>query len=70
MKHLTEHLGYIWTLTTGIWAQEKGATATEYGVLVGFVAIVILAGVGLFGTSLNGVYMDLSAGVQTALGIP
>lgn len=70
MKHLSEHLSYAWTLLRGIWTLEKGATATEYSVLLGFIAIVIVAGVGLFGTSLNGVFMGLSTGVQTALGVP
>jgi len=32
---------------------ERGATATEYGLLVGFIAIIIVAGVGFFGESLN-----------------
>lgn len=31
---------------------ERGATATEYGLLVGFIALVIVAGVGVFGTAL------------------
>ncbi|MET3719030.1 Flp family type IVb pilin [Arthrobacter sp. UYEF21] len=50
--------------------EERGATATEYSILVGFIAIVIVAGVGLFGISLNGVFTDLTTGVKTALGIP
>lgn len=32
---------------------ERGATATEYGVLVGFVAIALVAGVLVFGESLS-----------------
>ena len=36
---------------------ERGATATEYGLLVGFIAIVIVVGVGLFGEALN-TYFD------------
>ena len=32
---------------------EKGATATEYGLLVGLIALIIVAGVGLFGTALT-----------------
>ena len=70
MKHLSEHLSHVWTLLRRIWTLEKGATATEYSVLLGFIAIVIVAGVGLFGTSLNGVFVGLSTGVQTSLGIP
>lgn len=32
---------------------ERGATATEYGLLVGFIAIAIVAGVAVFGDALN-----------------
>ena len=35
---------------------ERGATATEYGLLVGFIAMAILVGVGAFGTALNTVF--------------
>ncbi|MDQ0768346.1 pilus assembly protein Flp/PilA [Pseudarthrobacter defluvii] len=50
--------------------QERGATATEYGITVGFIAIVILAGVGIFGLSLNGFFGFLSTGIKAALDIP
>ncbi len=50
--------------------QERGATATEYSILVGFIAIVIVAGVGLFGAALNYSFGFLTAGISTALGIP
>ncbi|PNI10590.1 Flp family type IVb pilin [Arthrobacter sp. AFG7.2] len=50
--------------------QERGATSTEYSILTGFIAMVIVAGVGLFGTSLNSVFGFLTTGVKTALGIP
>jgi pilus assembly protein Flp/PilA len=49
---------------------EHGATATEYSILTGFIAMVIVAGVGLFGTSLNLFFGFLTAGVKAALGIP
>ena len=49
---------------------EHGATATEYGVLAGFIAIAIVAGVGAFGTALNLYFGQLSAGVRAALGVP
>lgn len=44
---------------------ERGATATEYGLMVGFVAMAILVGVGAFGTALN----DLFGGFATWIGI-
>ena len=49
---------------------EQGATATEYGILAGFIAIVIVAGVGSFGTALSLYFGQLSTGVRTALGLP
>ena len=51
-------------------SDEQGATATEYGVLAGFIAIAIVAGVGAFGTALNLYFGQLSAGVRAALGVP
>lgn len=44
---------------------ELGATATEYGLMVGFVAMAILVGVGAFGFALN----DLFDGFATWIGI-
>lgn len=32
---------------------QKGATATEYSLLVGLIALVLVAGVGFFGSALN-----------------
>ncbi|MCU1518899.1 MAG: hypothetical protein JWQ75_3620 [Pseudarthrobacter sp.] len=32
---------------------QKGATATEYSLLVGLIALVLVVGVGFFGTQLN-----------------
>ena len=44
-------------------ASDKGATATEYSLLVGMIALVIVVGVGFFGTSLNTWFSDLGAAV-------
>ena len=38
---------------------EKGATATEYGLLVGLIAIILVGGVGLFGGALNAFFLRL-----------
>jgi pilus assembly protein Flp/PilA len=50
--------------------QERGATATEYSLLAGFIAMVIVAGAALFGVALNSFFGFLSTGISTALGIP
>ena len=44
-------------------ASEKGATATEYSLLVGLIALVIVFGVGAFGTALNNWFTTLSTTV-------
>jgi len=42
---------------------EKGATATEYSLLVAFIAFAIIAGVTLFGGALNTWFTGLSTTV-------
>ncbi|WP_457185357.1 Flp family type IVb pilin [Nocardioides sp. P5_E3] len=42
---------------------DKGATATEYGLLVGLIALIIVIGVGLFGNSLNTFFAGLATSV-------
>ena len=44
---------------------EKGATATEYSLLVAFIAFIIIVGVGVFGTALDQWFKDLAAEVGT-----
>ncbi|KSU78935.1 pilus assembly protein Flp/PilA [Pseudarthrobacter enclensis] len=46
-------------------SSEKGATATEYSLLVGLIALVIVAGVTLFGKNLNTFFSDLAVTVGT-----
>lgn len=42
---------------------EKGATATEYGLLVAFIAVAIIAMVTAFGTALGSFFTALAAEV-------
>ncbi|OOP60651.1 pilus assembly protein [Arthrobacter sp. SRS-W-1-2016] len=42
---------------------EKGATATEYSLLVAFIALVIIVGVTAFGGALNTWYNNLAGTV-------
>jgi pilus assembly protein Flp/PilA len=44
--------------------EEKGATATEYALLVAFIAFAVIAGVTLFGTALSGYFTALSSTVS------
>jgi pilus assembly protein Flp/PilA len=39
---------------------EFGATATEYGLLVLFIALVIVGGISIFGINLNAVFGRLA----------
>ncbi|TQN43600.1 pilus assembly protein Flp/PilA [Blastococcus colisei] len=39
---------------------EKGATAVEYGLMVGLIAVVIIAAVTLLGTELNGLFTAIT----------
>jgi pilus assembly protein Flp/PilA len=42
---------------------EKGATATEYSLLVAFIALVIIVGVTAFGGALNKWFGDIATNV-------
>ncbi|GIN05663.1 hypothetical protein Pve01_73210 [Planomonospora venezuelensis] len=44
---------------------ETGATATEYSLLVGFIAMVLVAGVTAFGAGLSNAFIDMSTWVNT-----
>jgi pilus assembly protein Flp/PilA len=37
--------------------EEKGATAVEYGLMVGLIAVAIIVTVGLLGGRLNGLFL-------------
>jgi pilus assembly protein Flp/PilA len=43
--------------------KERGATATEYAILVAFIAVVIVVGVTAFGSQLNTFFNGLGAKV-------
>jgi pilus assembly protein Flp/PilA len=43
--------------------KERGATATEYALLVAFIALIIVAGVTLFGSQLNTFFSNLGSKV-------
>ena len=70
MANISRHLRARIQNLSPLILSEDGATATEYGILTGFIAIIIVAGVGALGTALNLYFGELSTGVRTALGIP
>jgi pilus assembly protein Flp/PilA len=48
----------------GRFESEKGATATEYSLLVGLIALVLVAGVGFFGGELDKWFSTLGTTVS------
>ncbi len=46
--------------------KERGATAVEYGLLVGLIAVVIIAAVILLGTRLNAMFDKAGTSLPTA----
>ena len=46
---------------------DRGATATEYALLVAFIAIAIALAVGLFGTDLSSFYNTITTKVSSYL---
>lgn len=44
--------------------EEKGATATEYALLVGLIALALVLGVTFFGTTLNTWFQNLGTTVS------
>ncbi|MEY3978835.1 MAG: hypothetical protein RLZZ375_264 [Pseudomonadota bacterium] len=49
-------------------ADEQGATAVEYGLMIALIAAVILATVGLLGTELNNKFTAVKDAVKNAGG--
>ena len=41
-------------------SEETGATAVEYGLIVGLIAVVIVAAVGVLGVTLGGFFDDIN----------
>ena len=48
--------------------KEKGATAVEYGLLVGLIAVAIIVTVALLGTQLNQLFTKITAELAKAVG--
>ncbi len=51
-----------------LWKDEEGATALEYGLLVALIALVIVVGVGAFGTELNTFFNGIAGRVPLNAG--
>jgi pilus assembly protein Flp/PilA len=47
---------------------ERGATAVEYGLIVGCIFLAIIGGLSLFATNENAMYTNISTAIQGAVG--
>jgi pilus assembly protein Flp/PilA len=61
-EKLLERLAFLSCLITRR-TSEKGATATEYALLVALIAVILVVGVGAFGSALNDFFQDLAGTV-------
>jgi pilus assembly protein Flp/PilA len=52
---------------TRLRADESGASAAEYGILVALVAGIVVLAIGTFGNGLNTVYTNLGAYLATLI---
>jgi pilus assembly protein Flp/PilA len=46
--------------------EEKGATAVEYGLMVGLIAVFIIGAVVLLGEQLDGLFREIGAALEGA----
>jgi pilus assembly protein Flp/PilA len=59
--HLAASLHTLgFAVRTRLSREETGATAVEYGIMVALIAVVLLVGVGAFGTQLNTFFSGLA----------
>jgi pilus assembly protein Flp/PilA len=57
LAHLAASLHTLgFTVQSRLRNEEKGATAVEYGIMVGLIAVVIIAAVVLLGTKLDSLF--------------
>jgi len=49
-----------------VWSEEKGATAVEYGLIVGLIFLAIIGGLSLFASNENVMYTHISNAIGGA----
>jgi pilus assembly protein Flp/PilA len=57
-------VNYVRIRLTAMARTERGASAVEYGLLVALIAIAIIAGVGLLGTSISGLFKRTASSIS------
>ena len=63
MRQLLKLIVAMQLRATGLTSKDRGATATEYALLVAFIALAVIGGVTLFGTQLNNFFSSIGAQV-------
>jgi len=56
-------LAKVKRFATGLWKDQEGATAIEYGLIAALIAVVIIAAVALVGTDLSNMFNQVSNNV-------
>ena len=57
-------------IQTRLVRDEEGATAVEYGLIVGLIAVVIIGAVFALGGTLSGFFEDINTGLTNPGGVP
>lgn len=70
MKRILDVLNKQAATLRALMTDQRGATATEYGILVAFLAMALVIGITAFGQALNLHYQNLATTLSSALGIP
>ena len=55
------------TYVTGVLNRDRGATAVEYGLLVGLIALVIIGVVALLGTKIHDIFAGVNNNVSSTV---
>ena len=57
-------------LIKNFWNDEEGATAIEYGLIAGLIAVVIIGAVTALGTNIQGVFQTIADKLAGGTGTP
>ena len=55
---------YLHSVVTSLIKSERGASAVEYGLLIGLIAVVIITAVALLGTNLTSLFNRVAGSVH------
>lgn len=60
---------WIYRLAGRLGRDQRGAIATEYSIVLGFLVLATMAGIFVLGTAINGHHGDLATDLSAALDI-